>query len=451
MAWPVAEEPHMPTSLIRNVDVVTLDEQGTVLRAVELAIANGQLVAVGQAPDDFVPNETIDGSHRVALPGFFNAHTHAAMTLVRGWADDLPLDRWFNERIWVAESALEEEDVYWGAALAAAEMIRSGTVGFADHYFWMDQVARVVESSGMRATLAWCVFGLENGEIGTDLQGTVDFVQRWHGAGDGRIRALLGPHSPYICSPNFLARTAAVAARMGTGIHIHVAESQEQVNNSLERHGRTPVEVLEANGIFSVPTIAAHCIYVQEWEMRDILAPRGVHVVQCPNCHMKLGMGTTLVPDMLSAGVHVALGTDGAASNNDLDMLQEACLAALLQKHERRDPEQLPGDLALRLATQNGALACGFPKSGVLAPGRAADLILFDFDQPHLWPRHSLVSNILHAAKSTDICDVMVGGRWLMRNRELLTLDEERIRREAEQRAFRMVGSELQTVRQYRG
>jgi len=441
----------MSKILIRDVDVITLNEQGTVLRGAELAIADGRIVAVGQAPADFAPNETVDGHNRVAMPGFFNAHTHAAMTLVRGWADDLPLDRWFNERIWVAESALEEEDVYWGAALAAAEMIRSGTVGFADHYFWMDQVAKVVEESGLRATLAWCVFGLEEGEIGTDLQGTLEFVQRWQGAADGRIRTVLGPHSPYICSDYFLARTAAVAARLGVGIHIHLSESQEQVDNSLERYDRTPVQVLEANGIFNVPTIAAHCIYLQEWEMREILAERGVHVVQCPNCHMKLGMGTTPVPELLDRGVNVALGTDGAASNNDLDMLEEARLASLVQKHDRRDPEVMPGDLALRLATQNGARAMGFPQSGVLAPGRPADLILFDFDKPHLWPRHDLVSNVLYAAKSPDVSDVLVAGRWLMRNRTLLTLDEERIMHEAERRAFRMVGSDLRIVRQYRG
>jgi len=441
----------MSKILIRDVDVITLNEQGTVLRGAELAIADGRIVAVGQAPADFAPNETVDGHNRVAMPGFFNAHTHAAMTLVRGWADDLPLDRWFNERIWVAESALEEEDVYWGAALAAAEMIRSGTVGFADHYFWMDQVAKVVEESGLRATLAWCVFGLEEGEIGTDLQGTLEFVQRWQGAADGRIRTVLGPHSPYICSDYFLARTAAVAARLGVGIHIHLSESQEQVDNSLERYDRTPVQVLEANGIFNVPTIAAHCIYLQEWEMREILAERGVHVVQCPNCHMKLGMGTTPAPELLDCGVNVALGTDGAASNNDLDMLEEARLASLVQKHDRRDPEVMPGDLALRLATQNGARAMGFPQSGVLAPGRPADLILFDFDKPHLWPRHDLVSNVLYAAKSPDVSDVLVAGRWLMRNRTLLTLDEERIMHEAERRAFRMVGSDLRIVRQYRG
>ena len=441
----------MSNILIRDVDIITLDDSSTVLRGAELAISDGRIAAVGQAPVDFVPDDVVDGHNHVAMPGFFNAHTHAAMTLVRGWADDLPLDRWFNERIWVAESALMEEDVYWGAALAAAEMIRSGTVGFADHYFWMDQVARVVEESGQRALLAWCVFGEEDAEMGTDLQGTVEFVQRWQGAADGRIHTVLGPHSPYICSDYFLARTAAVAARLGVGIHIHLSESQEQVDKSLQRHGRTPVEVLEASGIFSVPTIAAHCIYLQEWEMREILAKRGVHVVQCPNCHTKLGMGTTPVVELLAQGVNVALGTDGSASNNDLDMLKEARLASLIQKHDRRDPEVLAGDLPLRLATQNGARAMGCAESGVLAEGRPADLVLFDFDKPHLWPRHSLVSNILYAAKSPDISDVMVAGRWLMRRRELLTLDEERIRHEAEKRALRVVGSDLRIMREYQG
>lgn len=190
----------MTRILIANADVITLDEEGRVLRGADIGIAEGRIVALGEAPPDFAPDETIDGTNRVVMPGFFNAHTHSPMTLVRGWAEDPPLDRWFNERIWVAESALEEEDVYWGAALAAAEMIRSGTVGFADHYFYMDRVAEVVEQAGLRATLAWCVFGLgEEAEVGTDLAGSIEFLQRWQGAAGGRIRTVLGPHAPYTC------------------------------------------------------------------------------------------------------------------------------------------------------------------------------------------------------------------------------------------------------------
>jgi len=436
-------------TLIKNVDVITLNADGQVLMGTDIAIADDKILALGDVPAGFTPDEVIEATDRVVMPGFFNAHTHSAITLIRGWADDLPFDRWLNERIWVSESALEEEDVYWGAALAAAEMIRSGTVGFADHYFYMDQVAKAVEESGLRANLAWCVFGLgEEAEIGTDLEGSIEFVERWRGAAEGRIRTVLGPHAPYSCPPEFLAKVAQRAAELGVGVHIHLSESEEQVENSLARHGLTPVAHLESLGIFDVPTIAAHCIYLTE-EDKEILRRRQVNVVQCPGSHMKLGMGVTPVPELLARGINVALGTDSTASNNDLDMLQEALLASLMQKNYLRDPVALPGDSVLRLATQNGAQAMGFPESGVIAPGRAADLIIFDFDKPHLRPRHDLVSNIVYAARPSDVSHVMVAGHLLMRDRELLTLDEERIMYEAEKRAWRMVGEELHMVREY--
>ena len=439
----------MSNILIENADVITLNEDSQVLMGTDIAIANGKILDLGDVPAVFAPDEVIEATDRVVMPGFFNAHTHSAISLIRGWADDLPFDRWLNERIWVAESALQEEDVYWGAALAAAEMIRSGTVGFADHYFYMDQVAKAVEEAGLRANLAWCVFGLgEEAEIGADLEGSIEFLQRWQGAAEGRIRTVLGPHAPYSCPPEFLAKVARRAAELGVGLHIHLSESEEQVEDSLAKHGLTPVAHLESLGIFDVPTIAAHCIHLTEEDM-EILRQKRVNVVQCPGCHMKLGMAMTPVPELLARGINVALGTDSTASNNDLDMLQEAQLASLVQKARLRDPVVLPGDSVLRLATQNGAQAMGFPESGVIAPGRAADLIIFDFDKPHLRPRHDLVSNIVYAAKPSDISHVIVAGRLLMRDGELLTLDEERIMYEAEKRAWRMVGQELRMVREY--
>ncbi len=440
----------MSKILIKDAAIITLNDKGDVLPRGDIAIAEGKILTVGDAPKDFVPDEIIDGADRVVTPGFFNAHTHAAMTLVRGWADDLPLDRWFNERIWVAESALGAEEVRWGAYLAAAEMVRSGTVGFADHYFYMDEVAQVVEEAGLRANLAWCVFGLgKEAEIGTDLEGSIEFVHRWQGGAEGRIVTVLGPHAPYTCPPDFLARVAERAADLGVGLHIHLSESKEQVDDSLAKHGLTPVALLNSLGLFDVPTIAAHCIYLTPEDM-DILQEKGVNVVQCPNCHMKLGMGVTPVPELLGRGINVALGTDGTASNNDLDMLEEARLASLVQKNHTGDATVLPGDTVLRMATRNGAKAMGFPDSGVIAPGRAADLIIFDFRRPHLRPRHNLVSNILHAAKSPDISHVIVAGKLLMRDGELLTLDEERILYEAERRAYRMVEEGQRVVREYR-
>lgn len=448
---PTREMDQMGTLWIRHVDVITLDADGRVLRGVDLLIDGGRIVRVGALPDDTEADEVIDGRGHVALPGFFNAHCHAAMTFERGWAEDLPFPRWLNEKIWVAESALTPDDVYWGAALAACEMIRSGTVGFNDHYFYMDRVAEVVAESGMKAQLTSCVFGIgadkEVGGIGLDE--ALAFIDRWQGAADGRIRTCLGPHSPYVCPPDFLARVADEAQARGLAVHIHLAESQEQVENSLARHGRTPVAQLAELGLFEGRTVAAHCLAVTD-EDRAILAEKGVFVVRTPITYMKLAMPMNHVSDLSAAGVVTALGTDGPASNADMDMLAVIRQSALLEKYLRLDPEALPGDTTLRMATQHGAQAMGFAGSGVLQEGAPADLILIDFDRPHLRPRHDLVANVVHSAKGADVTHVIVDGRLLMRDRELLTLDEDRILYEAEQRAFRMVSQDMNQMREYR-
>ena len=439
-------------TLIRNVTVITLDEEDRILQDVEIAIEGKNVLAVGQAPSGFAPDEVVDGRERVALPGFFNAHTHAPMTLERGWAEDLPFDRWLNERIWVAESALEEEDVYWGAALACCEMIRAGVVGFADHYFWMDQVARAVEEAGMKANLAWCQFGIgaEHEVGGVTLDGTTRFIRDWHGAADGRIHCALGPHSPYMCPPEFLARVVQAARELEVGIHLHVAESQEQVENSLKAHSKTPVAHLAALGIFDVPSIAAHCIVVDDEDIA-ILAQKGVHVAHTPKTYLKLAMGMAPLPRLLEGGVNVALGTDGPASNSDLNMLEVLRITGLYHKNAQGQPEALPRTQILRLATRAGAQALGFTESGILAPGHPADLILLDTRAPHWFPRHDLAAGIVYAAHPSDVSHVIVDGRLLLRDGELLTLDEERICYEAERRAFRMVGTPMRQVRAYRG
>lgn len=437
--------------LIKNVDVITLDAAGTVRRGVDIGLQGGRIAFIGAAPAEFQADDVIDGYNHVAAPGFFNAHCHAPMTFERGWAEDLPLDRWFNERIWVAESALTSDDVYWGAALAACEMIRSGCVAFNDHYFYMDRVAEVVAQSGMKATLTWCQFGIgADKEIGADLAGTLRFVDRWQGQAEGRLRAALGPHSPYVCPPEFLREVSALARERGLPLHIHLAESQEQVDNSLAAHGLTPTAHLEACGVFDGPCVAAHALYLTDDDVQ-ILARRGVSVAHCPITYLKLAMGVNDLGRLTEAGVNVALGTDGPGSNNDMDMKAVIRFTALLQKHQRRDAAALPGDQPLRMATANGARAMGFPESGALEPGRAADLILLDFDRPHLYPRHDLVANLVHAARGSDVTHVIVDGRLIYRNGELLTLDEDRIMAEAERHARRMVNQNLRIVREYRG
>ena len=316
----------------------------------------------------------------------------------------------------------------------------------------MNQVARAVDEAGMKAHLSWTQFGTGAEEElgGVSLEDTVQFVRDWHRAADGRIRCGMGPHSPYMCPPAFLRRVVDAARNLDVGIHLHVAESQDQVDNSLAAHGKTPVAHLEALGVFDVPTIAAHCIVVDEDDLR-ILAEKGVHVAHTPKTYLKLAMGVAPLPAFLENGVRVALGTDGPASNNDMNPLEVMRITGLYHKNALGQPEALPRTTLLRLATQAGARAMGFDESGVLAPGRPADLILLDTRKAHWFPRHDLAAGVVYAAHPADVSHVFVDGTLLLRGGELLTLDEERIRYEAERRAFRMVGTPMEQVRRYRG
>ncbi len=443
----------MAKVLIEDVDIVTLDPHGSVLRASRLAVDGEHIVGVGQAPAGFIPDERVDGHNHAAVPALFNAHCHAAMTYERGWAEDLPFPRWLNEKIWVAESALRDEDVYWGAALAACEMIRGGVGGFNDHYFFMDRVAEVVEQSGMKAALAWCVFGVgDDKEIGANLEGTLRFIERWNGRAQGRLRLFLGPHSPYICPPEFLHRIAEIAQERKLGIHLHLSESEEQVENSRREFGISPVAHLDRLGVLQAPggCVAAHCIYVSEEDL-ELLARRRTAVAHAPITYMKLAMGVPDLGRFARHNVAVAISTDGPASNGDLDMWAALRQTAILQKHIQRDPTAMPGDMTLRMASQTGARAVGFANSGVLAEGASADIALVDMDRPHLLPQHDVVANLVHSAKAADVSDLMVSGRWLMRKRELVTLDEEKIKSEAARGARRLVSQHMHRVREYEG
>ena len=426
-------------TLIKDVCVVTLDKAGTVLPNASIAIEGKRIVAVGEPPRGFRPDHTIDGYNHAAVPGFFNTHTHAAMTLMRGHAEDLPPERWFRERIQPLEAALTEEDVYWGAALGVCEMIRSGTVAFNDHYFFMDRVAQVVEESGMKAGLAWAVVGVPELEIGgSSLARALAFSERWQGGAGGRIRTVLGPHSPYLCPEPFLREVAAAAREHSLPIHIHVAETAQQVTDSVKAHGLTPIAFLEDCGIFDVPCLAAHAIHATPQDL-GILAARDVSVSHCPLSYMNFGLEVNDLASVMRAGVRVGLGSDGPASNNDMDMKGIVRSTPLVQKFRNRNAEDMPGDLPLRMATRNGARAMGFPESGVLAAGRAADVVLFDIDRPHLHPRHNLVANLVQSARASDVSHVIADGRPLYRKGQLLTLDEEKIMAEAEQRAQRLI------------
>jgi len=370
--------------------------------------------------------QVIEAEGMAALPGLVNAHTHAAMTLFRSYADDMPLKQWLEEKIWPREAHLTREDIYWGTKLALAEMIRSGTTTFADMYFHMDGVARAVLEAGVRACLCEGLIGNRD-FLYRRLKAGVDFALKWRGAGEGRITTMLGPHAPYTCPEDYLKRVAEEAAKHGLGIHIHLAETSQEVEEHRAKYGLSPVLWLREIGILDLPLLAAHCVHLEEKDM-EVLAEKGVKVAHCPESNLKLASGVAPVASLLARGVNVALGTDGAASNNNLDMLEEARTAALLSKGISGDPTVLPAPQALHMATLGGARALNLDKEiGSLEAGKKADFILIDLNQPHLFPPNDVVAHLVYSASGRDVDTVVVDGKILMHRRELKTLDLEEI------------------------
>lgn len=369
------------------------------------------------------------------MPGLINTHTHAAMTLLRSYADDLPLMPWLNEKVWPFEDKLTAEDIYWGTALALCEMIRSGTTTMLDMYASMDQVAEAVLHAGTRAVLSRGMIG--NGPNGNlALQESLDLVKQYHGAGGGRVQVMFGPHAPYTCSGEYLQLVKAEADRLGVGIHIHVAETLDEIKIIQDKYGKTPVQWLEGLGIFGGHVVAAHCVHLTP-EDREILARRKVCVAHNPESNMKLNSGTAPIPELRAEGVVVGLGTDGASSNNNLDLFGEMRSAAFQQKL-RVDSTVLPAYEVLEMATVGGAQTLGLKDVGMLAPGFKADLITIDMDQPHFYPRFSIPAHLVYVAHAGDVRTVMVDGKLLMEERKLLTMDVKKVCQEAETRAKRI-------------
>lgn len=405
----------------------------------EIAVDGGRIVFVGErgtAPSSFVPDRVLDLKNDVVMPGLINTHTHAAMTMLRGYADDMPLMPWLEEKVWPFEDKMTGEDIYWGSALALAEMIRSGTTTMTDMYINEEETARAVLEAGTRAVLCRGMTGFDPERARKALQENVDLFIRYDGAGQGRLKIVLGPHAPYTCPGEFLKTVKQEADRIGAGIHIHVAETQAELKTIKEQYGTTPVRWLEELGMFGGHVIAAHSVYLDEEEL-DIFRRYDVGVAHNAESNMKLNSGTAPIPKMLAKGIAVGLGTDGTSSNNDLDMFGEMRSASFQQKLVG-SPEDLKAYEVLDLATNGGAKVTGMKDIGKLVPGYKADLISIDFDQPHFYPRFSVPSHLVYCARGGDVRTVMVDGEILMEERRLLTLDEKKICWEVEKRAKRI-------------
>ncbi|MFD7440292.1 amidohydrolase [Streptomyces sp. NPDC059909] len=393
-----------------------------------VVVRDGAIEAVTSARDAarLPARERIDAQGRPAMPGLINCHTHTPMVALRGIAEDVPVEEWFNDWIWPIESNLTDEIVELGALLACAEMIRGGVTAFADHYFSMDRVAAAVVRSGLRANLGWAYFSSQGPE---GRERSLDFALRTAGGAGGRITTSLAPHAPYTVEDADLAATAELAREHGLPVHLHAAESRAQTDSSLQQHGRTPIETLHRAGLLDVDVLIAHGTGIVERDLPVLQRGTGrIGIATAPKGYLKFGWDTTPIRALRSIGIPVGLATDGAASNNTLDVWESMTLTALVQKSTERDPRWLTARQALDHATTQSALATGLgERVGALAPGRRADLILVDLTGPHVRPLHDLATALVLSARSADVVTTIVDGRVLMRDRKLLTLDVEEI------------------------
>ncbi len=417
----------MPDLLVRGCLLARIQPARTeFIPAQSILIRGNRIAAIG--PREALPPppgcEVVEAEGQLAMPGLIDTHAHVPMVIFRGLAEDVDLEAWFNQYMWPLESNLEPEDVYWGMLLGLVELIEGGVTAVADHYFHMDLAARAVEQAGVRAALGWAVFGSQ-GAAGVEQ--TRRFAEEHRGGAAGRITTWLAPHAPYTCDDDFLRQVAAASERSGIGVHIHAAETRAQTEASLAARGLTPIQVLERTGLLARPALVAHACGATEEDLA-LLARRGAGVAHAPKTYLKLAMGAAPVVAMRRAGVPVGLATDGAVSNNTLDLWESLRLLALVQKHASGQARQLSLDEALWIATGESARVYGLPgEIGRLEPGALADLILVDLSGAHHQPLHSPASSLVYAARASDVRTVIVDGRLLMRERRLLTLDREEI------------------------
>jgi len=378
----------------------------------------------------------INADGKIALPGFINTHTHAAMTLMRAYADDMPLDKWLQNKIWPFESKINADDIYWGTALAGIEMIRTGTTTFSDMYFAMNQVAEIVEKSGLRAVLAEGLIEANDGQQG--LEKALEYALNYNNKADGRITTMMAPHAPYTCGRDYLKQVKNMAQENNLGLHIHLSESKKEVKDFLNDYQKSPVKYLADLDFFDSHVVAAHCVHLEPGDL-EILKEKKVHIAHNPMSNAKLANGIAPVRDYLANDINVSLGTDGVSSNNSLDMLKEAKMASYLQKIKYEDPTAINTDEILKLLTTNGAKALSLDRVGSLEENYKADLLLIDIQKDSFYyPHHNNLSNLFYAADSRSIDTVIVDGNVLMENNELKTLDQEKIYYEAEKRSLKI-------------
>ncbi len=419
--------------VIKNVHILGQERE----KRTDVYITGDHIASIGKEPASFLKDEEIDGSHKFLMPGLINCHTHAYMTLMRNYADDLPFHEWLFGRILPMEDELTPEDAYWGTLLGMAEMIRSGTTTFVDMHMFPRMVVKACASSGMRALLTRGLVGSDRHDEGGKMRIEQALDEMEYGKSIGAPCMFgLGPHAIYTCGEDFLRYVTELAHEKGLLINMHLAETKKEFDDCLAEHGMTPAEYAASLGMTDGPAIFAHCVYLGENDF-GILANPNVSVATNPASNMKLANGFAPVPRMLKEGIRVALGTDGAGSNNNLNLFTEMHLLTLAHKGNLCDSLVLSAEETVRIATKNGAAAIGREDLGSVEPGKTADLVLIDENAPSMIPNYNRMAAVAYSANGSEVSDVLIGGRIVMRDRQLMTIDEERVHYEVERVASR--------------
>ncbi|MCD8125080.1 MAG: amidohydrolase [Lachnospiraceae bacterium] len=410
------------------------DGEGFRTEVTDLYVEGDTIAALGERPEGFAAERTIDGRGKLVIPGLINAHTHAYMTLMRNAADDVPFDEWLFRGVMPREDRMSPEDAYWGALLGLMEMVKCGTTCFNDMQMHIHQTTKAAVDLGIRGVIGRGLSGTSTDEGGARrLREAQEEIEAWRG--EPLLSFLIAPHAPYSCEGAYMQQAADLAERLGLGLHIHLSESRNEVENARREWGMTPIEYVDSLGILRRPTVAAHCVWVTDHDI-EILRERGVSVATNPASNMKLGNGFAPVPRMLWEGIRVCLGTDGAASNNGLNLFREMGLVTLIHKGVQQDAVSVSSAEALKMATKWGAEALGLGAvCGEIAVGKKADLAILDAQCPQLLPANNPVSALTYSANGSEVETVIVGGRIILENRHFPGVDEERVYFEAARRA----------------
>jgi 5-methylthioadenosine/S-adenosylhomocysteine deaminase len=420
---------------IKNGLLLTMDKENRVIQNGFLGILEDEIVYIGKEPEDFFSDEIIDANGGIVLPGLINAHTHVPMSLFRGLAEDIPLKQWLEDYIFPIEKRLNPELVYTGSLLSCAEMIMSGTTTFCDMYCFEDEVAKAAKKAGMRCLISEGLFDFPSPNYGDNIEDGYNYTQwlieKWKD--DPLINVAVGPHTPYTCSEEVLRKSKEIAEAYGVPIIIHLAETELEVQEIRKRHGKTPTEYLHDLRILGPNLIAAHCVHLSKGDL-ELLKNSNTKVVHNPECNMKLASGISPVPEMLNMGICVALGTDGSASNNNLDLFQEMDTASKLHKISKMDPSVMDAVTVVKMATIYGAKALGMEKLiGSLEVGKKADVIVLNTNTPHMIPLYNPFYGIVYSATGADVVCSIINGKVVMKEKRLVTLDIEEVIKNAKQ------------------